>query len=264
MPKFKVGDRVERNPLKWVNGNLDRGRGNPGTVTRVYGISGVSVKWDRGMEYSGFDESELKFHITMPRREKVEEEQKFASALLELKRRNLAIYEKMEYSDFSIICQADDGRQFRFSCHKAIVAAGSGHFARMFETGSEMIEVSQGEVRIEGYNEEVVEAFIKSLYISEVDRKVLEENAAFILKMADQYDVPKLKEEAADFMRASMSVENVLDTLLAAYSYNAPVLQSAAIKFVVEHKLDGDFIDDWRVVSKDLLFEIFKAFNEIA
>ena len=90
MPKFKVGDRVE-----WVNGNLDRGRGNPGTVTRVSGILGVSVKWDCGMKHLWFDESELKFHITMPRREKVEEEQKFASALLELKRRNLAIYEKL-------------------------------------------------------------------------------------------------------------------------------------------------------------------------
>merc|ERR1712025_715800 len=142
----------------------------------VYGISGVTVKWDRGMEYSGFDQSELKLHNRpgrvlvgqwsgkveeeqKPKLEEVEKEQKFsvlASALLELKRRNLAIYEKMEYSDFSIICQADDGREFKFSCHKAIVAAGSGHFARMFETGSEMIEVSQGEVRIEGYNEEVV------------------------------------------------------------------------------------------------------------
>ena len=182
MPKFKVGDRVVRNPLQWANANLDRGAGNPGTVTRVYGISGVSVKWDRGMEYSGFDQSELmpltswrgKVEEEEQKLRKAEEEQKFsalASALLELKRRNLAIYEKMEYSDFSIICQADDG-EIKFSCHKAIVAAGSGHFARMFETGSEMIEVSQGEVRIEGYNEEVVEAFIKSLYISEVDRTV--------------------------------------------------------------------------------------------
>ena len=80
----------------------------------------------------------------------------------EVKKRNLKIYEEGTYSDFSIICKTDGTR---FPCHKAIIAASSAHFARQFESGTT-------EVEIEGYESEVVEAFIKFLYFPAVNKEV--------------------------------------------------------------------------------------------
>ena len=64
----------------------------------------------------------------------------------------------MIYSDFLIICKTDGSR---FPCLKAILAAGSAHFARMLESG--MTESSSGQAEIEGYKNEIVEAVIKFL-----------------------------------------------------------------------------------------------------
>ena len=44
----------------------------------------------------------------------------------------------------------------------------------------------------------------------------MKNDAGAFLKMADQYDVPKLKEVVVNFMLASLAKENVLKTVLAA------------------------------------------------
>ena len=85
------------------------------------------------------------------------------------RRRNLAIYEEKVFTDFAIICKTG-GEEYKFPCHKVIIAAGSGHFARMLKSG--MTEVSNGEVEIQGYAKEEVEHFIKFLYIPKMDKEV--------------------------------------------------------------------------------------------
>jgi len=117
----------------------------------------------------------------------------------EVKKRNLKIYEEGTYSDFSIICKTDGTR---FPCHKAIIAASSAHFARQFESGTT-------EVEIEGYESEVVEAFIKFLYFPAVNKEILKKDAKTFLKMADQYNVPKLKEAVLNLEPAFLASEGV-------------------------------------------------------
>lgn len=75
----------------------------------------------------------------------------------------------MDFTDFTIICKTE-GEEHKFPCHKVIIAAGSGHFARMFKSG--MTEVHNGEVEIQGYERYEVEHFIKFLYIPKMDREV--------------------------------------------------------------------------------------------
>merc|ERR1719397_656719 len=167
------------------------------------------------------------------------------------------IYEEMIYTDFVIICKTDGSR---FPCHKAMIAAGSAHFAGMFESG--MTETSKGQVEIEGYENEIVEAFIKFLYFPAVDKEILKINAESFLKMADQYDVPKLKEVVVNSMLASLTKENVLGTVLAAHRYHAPNLKEDAIQFIVKHRVDKGKLAEWKVKMKgeeDLLFDIVSA-----
>ena len=172
MSMFGVGDRVERNPAEWAVGiSFDGGPGKQGTVIRVeersYELEKwmVYVTWDHSGESAGHYQRRLKLVGTTNLKADAKEVELLD--FNEMKKRNLEIYEKMIYSDFVIICKTDGSR---FPCHKAIIAAGSAHFARMFESG--MTETSKGQVEIEGYENEIVEAFIKFLYFPAVDKEV--------------------------------------------------------------------------------------------
>merc|ERR1719427_2028487 len=113
----------------------------------------------------------------------------------------------MAFTDFTITCKTEGKEHHKFPCHKVIIAAASGHFARMFESG--MTEVSNGEVEIQGYAREEVEHFIKFLYIPQMDKEVLEKSAIKFLKMADQYVVSELKADVADFLISKLKKDTV-------------------------------------------------------
>ena len=83
--------------------------------------------------------------------------------------------------------------------------------------------------------------------------------------MADQYDVPKLKADVTKFLRSRLTNDTVLSTVLAAQSYNAPELKSAAIEFIVKNKLEEKSLAEWKLALKgheDLLFDIFSAIHK--
>merc|ERR1712096_354814 len=99
-------------------------------------------------------------------------------------------------------------------------------------------------------------------YFPAVDKEILKINAESFLKVADQYDVPKLKEVVVNSMLASMSKENILETILAAHRYNARDLKEDAIRFIVKHRVEKENLAEWKVKMKgeeDLLFDIFSA-----
>ena len=63
-------------------------------------------------------------------------------------------------------------------------------------------------------------------------------------------------------MRASLTKENVLGTVLAAHRCNAPDLKEAAIQFIVTNRVDKERLAEWKVEMKgedDLWFELFSA-----
>lgn len=254
---FASGDKVERNPLGgwWIyDDSWDGGTGKQGTVETV-NQTGVCVKWDRTGKLGCFPPQALK--LVKKEDKIVEVEEALLFELSVVKKRNLEIYDKMNFSDFIIVCE-DDGA--RFPCHKAIVAAGSAYFARMLESG--MSETSKGQVVIEGYQNETVQAFVKFLYVPAVDEEILKKHADTFLKMADQYDVPELKEVVVNFMLDSLAKENVLKTVLAAHRYNAPDLKKAGIQFIVKNRLDKKRLAEGKVEMEGedgLAFELFSA-----
>ena len=162
---LEVGDTVERNPANWwpIKDN-DGGAGNQGTIVRMEDAF-VHVTWDLTGKTCGYFPENLRLVKKTNLIAGMEEVE--PSESIEMKRRNLEIYEKMMFSDFIVICETNGAR---FPCHKVIIAASSAYFARMLESG--MIETSEGQFSIQGYESEVIEAFIKFLYVPTVDKKV--------------------------------------------------------------------------------------------
>jgi len=264
---FKVGDRVKFVHFKRGSYRLSI---VAGTITKINSLAGsgtlASVTWETGVtsDYTLGSGSLVKIEDTTEQKTKDSEASEYQKHLL-------AIYENMVFTDFTIICKTGgeerssggEAEEYKFPCHKAVIATGSGHFARMF--GSGMTESSSGEVVVEGYDKEEVEHFIKFLYVLKMEKEVLEKHSVKFLKMADQYDVPKLKANVTNFLRSRLTKDTVLDIVLAAHSYGSPELKSAAIGFIVKNKLEEKSLAEWKLALKgheDLLFDIFSAVHK--
>jgi len=246
---FKVGDREYRVKLTDNNGyRLRVGTTTAGTITTGSCMSGrkaAEVYFDNGQ------------CLTITEGKTKQDE----SAALKYQKHLRAIYESAMFTDFTIICKSEE-EEYKFQCHKAVIATGSasGHFARMF--GSGMTESSSGEVDVQGYDKEEIEHFIKFLYVLEMEEGVLEKHSVKFLKMADQYDVPMLKADVTNFLLSRLTKDTVLSIIIAAHSYNAPDLKSAAIEFIVKNKLEQKSLDEWKLALKgheDLLLDIFSV-----
>ena len=87
----------------------------------------------------------------------------------ELRRRNLAAYENRTLTDFTVVCKTTRGNQLKIPCHKSVLANGSTIFAGLFEC-----ENYKAEIAIKDCESEVVEEFIKFLYVQEIDKQVNE------------------------------------------------------------------------------------------
>jgi len=251
---FKIGDRVKF--VRCYEGGSYKLSDVVGTITDMMEGNMASVAFDDGLTYNCYLRDLRKY-------EKKTEQKKKESEASEYQKHLWAIYENMAFTDFTIICKAG-GEEYKFPCHKAIIATGcaSGYFARMF--GSGMTETSSGEVELQGYYKDEVEHFIKFLYTLEVEEEILEKHSVKFLKMADQYDVPKLKADVTNFLRSKLTMNTVLSTVLAAHSYNAPELKTAAIAFIVKmkNKVEEKGLAEWKHALKgheDLLFDIFSA-----
>jgi len=257
---FQVGDRVKLMDGVAIN-NLGCVVGTITTIeyyTHYTSVRKVNhVLFDDGQGKDLYDENLQKYEEKTELKLKEPETSEYQNHLL-------AIYENTMFTDFTIICKAEE-EEYKFPCHKAVLASGStsGHFARMF--GSGMTESSSGEVVVEGYDKEEVEHFIKFLYVLKMEKEVLEKHSVKFLKMADQYDVPKLKANVTNFLRSRLTKDTVLDIVLAAHSYGSPELKSAAIGFIVKNKLEEKSLAEWKLALKgheDLLFDIFSAVHK--
>ena len=141
-----------------------------GTITGFHnhfssGKKDYQVLFDDGQRKDLYEENLQKYEEKTELKLKEPETSEYQNHLL-------AIYENTMFTDFTIICKAEE-EEYKFPCHKAVLASGStsGHFARMF--GSGMTESSSGEVVVEGYDKEEVEHFIKFLYVLKMEKEVI-------------------------------------------------------------------------------------------
>ena len=87
------------------------------------------------------------------------------------------LYEKMERSDFSIICAGEE-----IPCHKHVLSAASSVFAAMVE--NQHLEAIEGKVKID-ISEEAGRAFVRYMYTGELEKSMLKEQTVAFLELGD-------------------------------------------------------------------------------
>jgi speckle-type POZ protein len=148
--------------------------------------------------------------------------------------------------DFSfIVCESEEpqqaavkGRQSgqhgsSIPAHKLILAARSPVLRAMITSG--MKESCADEMEITGYAVEAVRAFVRFLYCDSCTEAALEEHGWELLGMADQYDVPALREVCESYIVANMSTDTALVTLQRADLLNSTGLKKRAMEFIVKN-----------------------------
>merc|ERR1712037_471177 len=109
-------------------------------------------------------------------------------------------------------------------------------------------EAKSGEVEIEDFDFGTVETLICFLYDEEIqDKKMIN---AKLLYAADKYNVSRLVEMCATFLKCNLSVENALDVLVASHHTNQEDLFKAASNFVCENKGQLANTEAWEEMIK--------------
>jgi len=237
---MKLGDRVRRGKdwdrNSWVWDILD-GNG-PGTVVGGRKLD-WKVKWDNTAEESyhrmGADG---KYELAII--DFLKPSPNFVKPVLTPLASKL--FSGKKFSDFKIIC---DGKTI--ACHKNVLGTQSDVFETMF-LNMDLNEAKSGEVEIEDFDFGTVETLICFLYDEEIqDKKMIN---AKLLYAADKYNVSRLVEMCATFLKCNLSVENALDVLVASHHTNQEDLFKAASNFVCENKGQLANTEAWEEMIK--------------
>jgi len=155
--------------------------------------------------------------------------------------------------DFAITCGGQS-----FKCHKAILAASSKYFERMFSY--DVVETKQNTMEIKEASAQTVADFIEYVYIGKANYTVE------LLILADRFQMETLKEVCDKAVCdkavcdkavcdkavcAAIDNTNAVTLLSIAHTHSAPLLLSKAVKYVKE-KLTT-------FVATDAWFELVKS-----
>ena len=166
---------------------------------------------------------------------------------------NNLFYDGIEDSDFTLIC--NDGAEL--AVHRPVLRGASDFFKAML--GKENLEAIEGRGNID-CSHMIGRGLVRFLYTGETAPN-FDNDALDYLKLADQYNLEHLKEEAEASLIRSLKVKNMVEYLIAGENFNARKLKNAAKKLVkskiVSHM--GEEEEEWKetfIGKKDLLIEI--------
>uniref|UniRef100_A0A0K8S5H1 BTB and MATH domain-containing protein 43 n=1 Tax=Lygus hesperus TaxID=30085 RepID=A0A0K8S5H1_LYGHE len=134
-----------------------------------------------------------------------------------------------------------------FKVHKAVLAAHGPVFAAMFKV--DMLESEQNRVTVKDCEHHVFEAFIKWLYLGEVDE--VEQVNYELLALADQYQIDKLKVMCERSLSAKISVNNAIKILHLADLHRATSLKSKSLEFIKTRVPEISTSEDWPSLVND-------------
>jgi speckle-type POZ protein len=132
------------------------------------------------------------------------------------------------FTDFKIKCQGKI-----YECHRCVLGSQSNVFQAMF-LNMDMKEGASGEVEIKDVTAETMDMLLYYFYHEELeDTKLVDTNLLFA---AEKYYVPGLLKLCVQHLKASLSIDNVLDILLCAHLTNQEGLFNTASNFVMKNK----------------------------
>lgn len=117
--------------------------------------------------------------------------------------------------------------------HKVVLATRSEVFRSMLTHDTR--EKQTNVIEIQDVSCEAVNAFVKYLYIEEIDN--VSEELDTLLMLADKYDVQGLKERCENYLIQMVNDENVIDLFLKAEFLNLPKLKKRSL-FLIKKNSD--------------------------
>ena len=129
----------------------------------------------------------------------------------------------IDYTDIALRCGSKE-----FQCHKVILASRSEVLRERLK------ELLPKEVlRLDNIEENAFETFLKFLYIGMIED--MEENAQEMLKLGSIYQVHDLKSKCSDYLRQTLTVDNVNELFVLAHIHEAADLEKQALNFALDN-----------------------------
>lgn len=122
----------------------------------------------------------------------------------------------------------------RIFAHKLILCAASPVFHTMLT--SEMREKKENSIVIEDIEAEVMKIVLKILYTGQDEDLNNVEMAWDAMAVAEKYDMKKLKGQCEQKLLDNLSVNNALQILDEADTYQAELLKRECMKFIISHQ----------------------------
>jgi speckle-type POZ protein len=107
-----------------------------------------------------------------------------------------------------------------------------------------MKEAQDGVIKITDFDHEVLTEMIRYMYSDQVPK--LKEMAVGLMLAAHKYDLPGLVEICKDYLRAHISIENLMDVLIYANELEIEDLEKAAIEFMIRKNDEVFESDEWK------------------
>lgn len=155
------------------------------------------------------------------------------------------LYSEGEFSDVKIHC---DGQVF--DCHKIILSGQSGVFKKML-VENDMVEATSGKIEINDASATTMKNLLFYIYHED-----LYENEAKIvldlLMAAEKYAIFDLVKICVKVLKESLSEENVVDVMTAAFLTNQEELFESAYKFIFKLRIENQNveIEGWKELEE--------------
>ena len=172
---------------------------------------------------------------------------------------------KEKFCDVTLTCTdipTEDGSptpQVSFYAHRAVLAARSPVFAKMFS--HDMKESTTNIVDMPDIEPDVLKEFLTYLYT--YDSPNIKNHAASLLDFAEKYQLPHLKSLCEQRLSYDLQINNAAKNLLLAQTYGAKQLKQNALLYISKHSAIQQTAE-WGKVKEnaELLAELVKVMYE--
>merc|ERR1712062_525852 len=152
------------------------------------------------------------------------------------------LYLDQATSDLTILCDSES-----LPCHKFILATRSDVFKTMFDAKSDFTELQDGVLKIEDIDAHTMKVFLEYMYTDSIKT---EDINCKVLMAAHKYNFERLFSECSEHLKFSISKENVVEIIRAAYLLDADDLFRKAV--LAMKKMDREEIkEDLDVLYKE-------------
>lgn len=166
------------------------------------------------------------------------------------------------FTDITITCTGEGTPPVHFFAHKAILAARSPVFAKMFEHN--LKESVTDSITIADINPDVVKELLTYIYTDMAPN--IKAFTRLLLNAAEKYQMDRLKALCQQHLSYDLQVDNAAETLVLAQTHRAEELKKNALKYIVKHRHQVRDTKDWEKVHDrcELLEELLDTALELA